>query len=157
VTCTVLLPNKGAVMGALAPVLTPTTMGERRAVTVFFEPIGAARADRLVGNESMSAELAGELRRRGGFKVRAAHRRDAARIDGQDLRLAEGNALVRVAVAAAVTVPGTWSISDYGRRLEATITGAGFTPLRLDLAQDSGFAAACLPLGVGLPRRRGTR
>jgi hypothetical protein len=156
-TCTILLPDKGAVMGALAPAFTPTTAGERRSVTVFFEPINHAKADRLVGNESMSSELATELRRKSGFKIRAAHRRDAARVEGQDIRLADGNALVRVAIAAAVTIPNTWSITDYGRRLEAAITGSGFTPLRLDLAQDSGFAAACIPLGIGLPKRRGVR
>lgn len=156
-TCTILLPDKGAVMGALAPVFTPTTAGERRSVTVFFEPIPHHKADRMVGGDSMSAEIASELRRKTGFKVRAAHRRDAARVEGQDVRLADGNALVRVAIAAAVTVPNNWSITDYGRRLEANITGSGFKPLRLDLAQDSAFAAACIPLGVGLPRRRGTK
>ncbi|WP_338105002.1 SCO6880 family protein [Modestobacter muralis] len=156
-TCTVLLPDKGAVMGALAPVLTPTAAGERRCATVFFEPISSTRADRMVGNESMSSELATELRRRGGFRERAAHRRDAARVEGQDVRLAQGNALVRVSVAVSVTVPSTWSITDYGRRLEASVTGSGFKPLRLDLAQDSAFAAACIPLGIGLPRRRGAQ
>jgi hypothetical protein len=156
-TCTILLPDKGAVMGALAPVLTPTTAGERRSVTVFFEPISHAKADRIVGNESMSSDLAAEVRRKSGFKVRAAHRRDAARVEGQDVRLADGNALVRVGIAAAVTVPNTWSITDYGRRLESSITGSGYNPLRLDLAQDSGFAAACIPLGIGLPKRRGIK
>ena len=156
-TCTILLPDKGAVMGALAPVFTPTSAGERRSVTVFFEPIAHHTADRMVGSESMSADLAAEVRRKSGFKVRASHRRDAARVEGQDVRLADGNALVRVAIAAAVTVPNTWSITDYGRRLESTITGSGFTPLRLDLAQDSGFAAACIPLGIGLPKRRGAK
>ena len=78
-TCTILLPDKGAVMGALAPVFTPTTAGERRSVTVFFEPISHDKADRMVGNESMSADLAAEMRRKSGFKVRASHRRDAAR------------------------------------------------------------------------------
>lgn len=157
VTCTVLLPDKGAVMGALAPVVTPTEAGERRCITVFFEPVSQTKADRMVGNDSMSSELASEMRRRGGFKTRATHRRDAARVEGQDVRLAQGNALVRVAAAVSVTVPGTWSISDYGRRLESSVTGSGFKPLRLDLAQDSAFAAACIPLGVGLPRRRGLR
>jgi len=155
VTCTVLLPDKGAVMGALAPVLTPTTPGERRCVTVFYEPISHNKADRIVGGAAMNSDLAAEVRRKTGFAQRAAHRRDAARVAGQDLRLADGNALVRVAVAAAVTVPNTWSITDYGRRLESTITEAGFKPLRLDLAQDAGMAAACIPLGIGLPRRRG--
>ncbi|HEX8093486.1 SCO6880 family protein [Jatrophihabitans sp.] len=156
-TCTILLPDKGAVMGALAPVFTPTAAGERRSVTVFFEPISHGKADRMVGAESMSADLSAELRRKSGFKVRASHRRDAARVEGQDVRLADGNALVRVGIAAAVTVPNTVSITDYGRRLEANITGSGFTPLRLDLAQDSGFAAACIPLGIGLPKRRGVK
>lgn len=155
VTCTVLLPDQGAMMGALAPVLTPAQAGERRCMTVFLEPIPAARADRLVGREAISAGTAAEMRARMGFVTRAAHRRDAARVGEHDVRLASGKALVRAAIAAATTVPSTWSIAEAGRGLEATIRAAGFTPLRLDLAQDSGFAAACIPLGVGLPRRRG--
>jgi hypothetical protein len=51
-------------------------------------------------------------------------------------------------------VPNTWAVSEFGRRLDASIRVAGFTPLRLDLAQDSGFAAAAIPLGVGLSRER---
>ena len=157
VSCSVLLPDQGAVMGALAPVLTPTVPGERRSVTVFFEAIPRRRADRLVGRESMSADTAADLRSRLGFATRAAHRRDRARVTGQDYRLAAGRALVRTGMAAAVTVPSTWPVADFGRRLEASIRTAGFTPLRLDLAQDSGFAAAAIPLGVGLPPRRGRR
>jgi hypothetical protein len=111
----------------------------------------------MVGNAAMSSEMASEIRRRGGFRERASHRHASARVEGQDVRLADGNALLRVGIAAAVTVPNTWSISDYGRRLESNITGCGFKPLRLDLAQDSAFAAACIPLGIGLPRRRGGR
>jgi hypothetical protein len=157
VSCTVLMPERGAVMGALAPVLAPSTAGERRCLTVFFEPIAAGTADRLVGRESMSATTAAEVRTRMGFTSRAAHRRDAARVQGQDTRLAGGRALVRAALAVAVTVPSTWAVEDYGRRLEASVRAAGFEPLRLDLAQDAGFAAACIPLGVGLPQRRGIR
>ena len=154
VTCAVLLPDQGAITGALAPAFTPTQAGERRCVTVFYEPMPRRRADRLVGRESMSAGTAEEMRARLGFRTRAGHRRDAARVEGQDVRLAEGKALVRVAVVAAVTVPSAWSVTEHGRRLEASIRASGFTPLRLDLAQDSGFAAACVPLGVGLLRRR---
>jgi hypothetical protein len=157
VTCTVLLPDKGAVMGALAPVFAPTAAGERRAVTILIEPVPGARAERLVGAASMSSDLATEVRARAGFRIRAVDRRDAARVHGQDTQLADGNALLRVAVAAAITVPDHWPIDDYGRRLEAAVTTSGFTPLRLDLAQDSGFAAACIPLGIGLPQRRSTR
>lgn len=156
-TCTVLLPEQGAIMGALAPVFAPSVAGERRSVTEFYEPISRHRADRMVGKDSMSAGTAAEMRAQMGFKTRAAHRRDYQRVESNDTRLAAGKALVRVAVAAAVTVPSDWSITDFGRRLEASIRGSGFTPLRLDLAQDTGFAAACIPLGIGLPRRRDTR
>jgi hypothetical protein len=154
VSCTVCLPDKGVVMGAFAPVLTPAEAGERRCTTFFYAPIGHQTAEKLIGGGMMSSDLSADLRRRGGFAIRARHRRDAHRVHSQDERLATGRALVRTAVAAAVTVPSTWSITDAGRRLEASIRSAGFHPLRLDLAQDTGFAAAVIPLGVGLPRRR---
>lgn len=156
-TCTLVLPDKGAVMGALARVLTPTEAGERRSMTVFFEPLRQHTAERLLGSDSMSAQLGSEVRRRGGFQTRARHRRDAAQTDQQDAQLARGNALVRVAVAATVTVPSSWPIDDYGRRLESAVTASGFRPLRLDLAQDSGFVSGAIPLGIGLPRRRSLR
>jgi hypothetical protein len=38
--------------------------------------------------------------------------------------------------------------------MENDIAGR-FELLRLDLAQDAGFVAAVLPVGVGLPRLRG--
>jgi hypothetical protein len=157
VTDTILLPTRGAIVGALAPVFVPTAAGERRCVTVFFQPLPQATAEKIVGREEMSAATGNEIRTRMGFRLRARHRRDTARVGGQDVKLAGGRALVRVAAAAAVTVPATWPVAEYGRRLDASIRAAGFTPQRLDLAQDCGFAAACIPLGIGLPRRRGAR
>jgi hypothetical protein len=76
-----------------------------------------------------------------------------ARTRGLDAKLATGNALVRPYAVACVTVPRTLRIAEFGRRLDASIRRAGFAPLRLDLAQDAGFAAANLPLGIGLDRK----
>ncbi|MGY1829025.1 SCO6880 family protein [Geodermatophilus sp. SYSU D01180] len=157
VTDTVLLPDSGAVLGALAPVLVPTTAGERRCLTVFLAPLPLQRATRLVGREAMSATTGNELRARMGFRTRARQRRDTARIGVADEKLAAGRALVRPALAACVTVPATWPVAEHGRRLDASIRAAGYVPLRLDLAQDAGFAAAAIPLGIGLPDRRGRR
>jgi hypothetical protein len=157
VTDTVLLPDSGAVLGALAPVLVPTVAGERRCLTVFLAPLPLDRATRLIGREEMSATTGNELRARMGFHQRARQRRDTERIGVADEKLAAGRALVRPAVAACVTVPATWPVAEHGRRLNASIRAAGYVPLRLDLAQDSGFAAAAIPLGVGLPDRRGRR
>ena len=76
-----------------------------------------------------------------------------ARTRGLDAKLASGNALVRPYAVACVTVPKTQRIAEFGRRLDASIRRAGFAPLRLDLSQDAGFAAANIPLGLGLHRK----
>jgi hypothetical protein len=154
VTDTILLPERGAILGALAPVLAPATAGERRAVTIFFPAMGQRRADRLSQRAQMSAITGSELRAATGRLARARQRRAQARALGLGAKLATGRALVRPCAAATVTVPNTWAVSEFGRRLDASIRVAGFTPLRLDLAQDSGFAAAAIPLGVGLSRER---
>ena len=157
VTDTILLPERGAILGALAPVLAPTTPGERRALTVFFPAMGQGRADKLTQRAEMSAITGDELRRATGRLARAKQRRAQARAAGLDEKLAKGRALVRPCAAATVTVPNTWAVSEFGRLLHASIRNPGFIPLRLDLAQDSGFAAGAIPLGVGLPRVRGWR
>lgn len=157
VTDTILLPERGALLGALAPVLAPTAPGERRALTVFFPVMGQGSADRLTRRAEMSAITGDELRRATGRLARAKVRRAQARALGMDEKLAKGRALVRPCAAATVTVPNTWAVSEFGRRLDASIRNPGFIPLRLDLAQDAGFAAAAIPLGVGLPRVRGWR
>jgi hypothetical protein len=82
VAYTLLLPDKGAVMGALAPVLAPAVAGETRALTVFYAPFAPAVAHRLVGRDAISAGTSAQVRSRLGFATRAAHRRDAARVAG---------------------------------------------------------------------------
>ena len=109
VTDTIVLPDQGAVLGALAPVFIPSMAGERRCVSVFFAALPARRADRLVGREELSAATGDELRRRSGRLSRAKQRRDTARVTGMDEKLARGRALVRCTAAATVTVPSTWT------------------------------------------------
>ena len=157
VTATVLLPEQGAVLGALAPVLVPSSAGERRCLTVFLQPLPAQRSDRLGGREQMSATTGSEIRARLGLRERPRQRRDTERLSTADEQLARGRALVRAGAAACVTVPASWPVHEYGRRLSAAIRLAGYVPLRLDLAQDAGFAAAAVPLGIGLPTRGGRR
>lgn len=157
ITDTILLPDQGAILGALAPVFVPSTPGERRSVTVFYPAMSQAKADKLTGKEEMSAIVGSELRRRTGRIERARQRRATARVSEVDEKLAKGRALVRPCAAATVTVPNTWPVAEYGRRLDASIRLAGFIPQRLDGAQDAAFAAGVIPLGIGVPRRRGQR
>jgi hypothetical protein len=157
ITDTILLPDQGAILGAFAPVFVPSTPGERRSVTVFYPAMSQAKADKLTGHEEMSAIVGSELRRRSGRLERARQRRATAKVTSMDEKLAKGRALVRPCAAVTVTVPDTWPIAEYGRRLDASIRLAGFIPQRLDGAQDAAFAAGAIPLGIGVPRRRGLR
>ena len=153
VSSTIKLPATGVVMGALAPILTPTEAGERRSLMVAFPIVPESKADRTSGNAEWAADTAEALRARLGMKMRAKQRDDAAKAHGLDSKLARGNALVRAYAVCTVTVPKTARISEYGRRLDGSVRRAGFAPLRLDLSQDVAFAASTVPLGISLTRR----
>lgn len=153
VSATVRLPDKGAVMGALAPVLAPSEPGERRSLLVAFPILPAGTADRQTANSEWAADMAAGLRGKLGVRPRARDRHQADKAHTLDDKLARGNALTRPYAVCTVTVPKTARITEYGRKLDAAIRRAGFAPLRLDLAQDAGFAAATIPLGVSLTRK----
>lgn len=153
IAATLRLPAKGAVLGALAPVLVPTEPGERRSMLVVFPILPAGAADRQTHTAEAAADMGEALRSHAGVKTRAKDRAAISRTRDLDAKLASGNALVRPYAVACTTVPTTMRIAEFGRRLDAAIRRAGYAPLRLDLAQDAGFAAANIPLGVGLNRK----
>lgn len=155
VSATIKLPVKGAVMGALAPILTPTEPGERRSILVAYPILRQSTADRQTATGEWAADLSEELRVKARVRPRARTRADAARVRGLDVKLARGNALTRPYAVCTVTVPKTVRVAEYGRRLDAAIRRAGFAPLRLDLSQDIAFAASSVPMGVSLARRGG--
>ena len=153
---TILLPRKGAVMGALARALVPSQIGERRSLTVFYRPVSRGTADRSTQRAEMSAAMAAEMRRKVGRLERARERRGSEQLRETDEKLENGRSLVKVSSALSITVPASWNAQDYGRRLDAAVRLCGFTPLPLDGAHDAAFAAATIPVGVGLPGRRST-
>ncbi|RHW28297.1 PrgI family protein [Nocardioides immobilis] len=153
VSSTIKLPARGVVMGALAPVLTPSESGERRSFAVAYPIVPQSKADRQSGNAEWAADLAEGMRSKVGMKIRAKQAEDAAKARGLDQKLARGNYLTRPYAVCTVTVPKTARISEFGRRLDASVRRAGFAPLRLDLSQDAGFAASTIPLGISLTRK----
>ncbi len=157
VSAAVLLPDRGAILGALAPVLVPGTPGERRCFTAYYPLVSDRRASRSSASAEISAATGGALRKRLGQQTRARQRRNEAQTHAVDAKLARGRAMIRPAAVASGTVPRTWSVDDYGRQLESAIRRAGYTPQRLDLATDSGFIASAIPLGVGLKMSRSAR
>ena len=153
ISATIKLPARGAVIGALAPVLVPTEPGERRSLMVACPILAASTADRQTANAEWAADMGETLRAKAGVKTRAREQHAAARTRGLDAKLASGHALVRPYAVATVTVPKTARIAEHGRRLDAAVRRAGFAPLRLDLAHDAGFAASTVPLGLSLTRK----
>ena len=154
VSATIKLPSRGAVMGALAPILTPSESGERRSFLVAYPIVPQSTADRQTGNAEWAADLAEAMNaeaRPTRCAPSSATRPHKAR--GMDHKLARGNSLTRPYAVCTVTVPKTARVTEFGRRLDASVRRAGFAPLRLDLAQDAGFAASTVPLGVSLTRR----
>ena len=155
ISSTIKLPAKGAVMGALAPVLTPGEPGERRSFMVAYPIIAQGKAERQSNTAEWAADVGGSLKQKMGVKVRAKQQAETDKVRGLDGNLAHGSVLTRPYAIATVTVPKTQRVAEYGRRLDASIRRAGFAPLRLDLAQDTAFIAATVPMGISLTRRGG--
>ena len=171
----VLLPPRGAALGALAPVLSGEVEGERRCLLVGFPVVTATVADRVTASREWAADLGDGLRTRAGVRPRAKTRADHATARGVDAKLVAGAALCRpysIATTTIPTIPTTTiptttiptgdgngpvdaSMADAARRLEASVRRAGYAAQRLDLAHDLAFAAGCLPLGHTLTRTGG--
>ena len=153
ISATIKLPVKGAVLGALAPVLTPTTPGERRSYLVAYPILSQHQAARASATSEWSADMGEGLRQKAKMKSSTKARDEAAQVRSLEAKLARGNAMTRPYAVCTVTAPKTARIAEFGRRLDASIRRAGFSPLRLDLSQDVAFAASVVPLGVSLTRK----
>jgi hypothetical protein len=156
VSATLTLPVKGAPLGALAPILTPGQAGERRSFVACYPILARSVADRRTASNEWAADLGDGLRAKMRVRQRARSRDEAVKARGVDRKLARGNVLTRPYAVCCATVPTTARIAESGAQLDASIRRAGFAPLRLDLAHDVGFAAATIPLGLGLTRRSTT-
>jgi hypothetical protein len=130
------------------------TAGERRSLAIHYEALAPRHARRAVRAGRFTAGVVRDVKRSQGFNPNAADTRRSSGARAQEHAVAAGHGLVRFAVATAVTVPAEWSVEDHAARMENDIAGR-FQLLRLDLAQDSGFVTAALPVGIGLPKLRG--
>ena len=139
-------------MGALAPILTPTEAGERRSFVAVFPILRQSTADRQTASSEWAADLGEALREKAKVKQGTKSRDEADRVRALERKLARGNAMAQPYAVCTVTVPKTQRISEFGRRLDASVRRAGFASLRLDLSQDSGFATSTIPLGLSLTR-----
>ncbi|MCC2592541.1 PrgI family protein [Tessaracoccus sp. OS52] len=150
VTSTLKLPERGTAMGALADILVPTSAAERRSVAVVFPIEQQSAADRKASQTEFTSSLGQGLRDRLGIRTGIKDRRQQDKIEQVENQLSLGAALTHPYALCSTTVPATAPINEYGRRLDASIRQAGFAPQRLDLAQDTAFVTANIPLGISL-------
>ena len=148
------MPENGLTFGALGPLLAVRAAGERRTVAIHYEVLSARASARAVQRQRFRAGTVRDVKASLGFAATAADRRSTVGARDQEYPVAAGAALVRFAVAASVTVPSSWPVEDHAAWLENDAAGRARL-LRLELAQDSAFVAAALPVGIGLPRQRG--
>jgi hypothetical protein len=153
ISATLKLPVKGAVLGALAPILAPTGTGERRSYLVAFPILSQSKATRASASSEWATDMGQALREKAKMKQNTKTKDEAEQVRSLEAKLARGCALTRPYAVCTVTAPKTARIAEYGRRLDASIRRAGFAPLRLDLAQDVAFAASVVPLGISLTRK----
>jgi hypothetical protein len=153
VSYALLLPDLPTQVGALARALIPSTPGERRCLALHYEPLDPEKSAKKVQKEVWATHMAETEKERRGFRVDQAQKRRHAETLAAENQIAAGHTMVRIAGAAAITVPADWSVNDHAARLEADARACQYELRRLDLAQDVGMVAACLPLGVGLPGR----
>ena len=113
VSITLHLPADGAGLGALAPLLVPSGVGERRSLLVAYPILPAGVADRSTATAEWAADLGEELRARARVRPRARHRRTAATTRAVDARLAGGGALLRPYAVATVTAPADADIGEH--------------------------------------------
>lgn len=152
-----ILPELGTTVGSLGPLLTPGARGERRSLALHYEPFDDKAATKAAESDSANASLAEDLKKRRGFKVGARQTRLRQQTTSQEKILAAGHTLTRVTGIAVVTVPASQPLETHTALLEASARRRKFELMRLDLAQPIGFISGCIPVGVGMPARRGLR
>jgi hypothetical protein len=154
VAYSVLPPESGTMFGSLGPLLAVRTAGERRTLAIHYEVLSRRAANQAVRANRFRHNVLVDYKAQKGFSSTAADGRRAGGARAQESAVAAGHSMVRYSVAASITVPADWNLEDHAAKLENDASGR-FRLLRLELAQDSAFVAAAVPVGIGLPRLRG--
>lgn len=140
-----------------ATVLQPLTKPKdraRRSFALICEPLGPRRAERELTRERTKRQTLISLRRRTGRVDSPDEVRELSRSEAQDSARAAGHGVLRFTAMVTVTVTDPGHLDDACAELEADAAMAKLELRRLWGAQDSGFAAAAVPLGQGLPAKR---
>jgi hypothetical protein len=146
-------PRAAVYPTALQPLMKPKPYA-RRCFTLLCEPLGPRRAERELSRERTKRQTLISLRRRTGRVDSPDEVRELGHAETQDQARAAGHGITRFTALVSVTVTDPARLDEACAELEADAAMSRIELRRLWGAQDSGFAACCLPLGHGLPDRR---
>jgi hypothetical protein len=146
-------PRIGVPAWFLRPVLTAQSVA-RRSFALVVEPIGPREAEKAVMRARTKRDVAVRLRLKTGQLVPEHEMQALAEADAQDRQRAEGHGLVRFVGYVTVTVTEPAALDLACSELETDAGQCGLEVRRLWGAQDVGFFAAAMPLGMGLPKVR---
>jgi Putative type VII ESX secretion system translocon, EccE len=146
-------PRAAVYPTALQPLMKPKPHA-RRCFTLLCEPLGPRRAERELSRERTKRQTLISLRRRTGRVDSPDEARELGRAETQDQARAAGHGITRFTALVSVTVTDPGELDEACAELEADAAMSRIELRRLWGAQDSGFAACCVPLGHGLPNRR---
>jgi hypothetical protein len=146
-------PRAAVYPTVLQPLMKPSPRA-RRCFTLLCEPLGPRRAERELSRERTKRQTLISLRRRTGRVDSPDEVRELGRAETQDQARAAGHGITRFTALVSVTVTDPGELDEACAEMEADAAMSRIELRRLWGAQDSGFAACCLPLGHGLPNRR---
>ncbi len=146
-------PRAAVYPTVLQPLMKPKPHA-RRTFSLICEPLGPRRAERELSRERTKRQTLISLRRRTGRVDSPDEVCELSRAETQDQARAAGHGITRFTALVAVTVTDPAELDEACAELEADAAMSRIELRRLWGAQDSGFAACCLPLGNGLPNRR---
>ncbi|MET9933808.1 MULTISPECIES: SCO6880 family protein [unclassified Streptomyces] len=137
----------------MQPLLRPR-QNARRSLSLVIEPIGPSAARRELAKEKTKRDAARKVRAKTGRAESEDERREAETAREQDRARAAGHGVARFTGLIAVTVTDYEQLETACAELQADASAAGIVVRRMWGGMDAGFAAAALPLAIGLPERR---
>lgn len=138
---------------ALKRVLDPRSAGERRSLAVHYEVLDEATGRRQTKNRRFTSTQKMDFKATKHIEIDPEDSQAMRDARQERTAVSQGQRVVRHTAVGAVTAPSDWHIEDTAAAMESTLAGR-MRLMRVDLAQDSAFVAGCLPLAIGLPRRR---
>ena len=136
----------------LSGILSASSKG-RRQVSILYEPIAPREAERTLALDKTKRDVAIRLRHRTGQVAPERERKELATAAAQDAELAAGHGLLRFCGYVAVTVTDRSALEEAWDELCADAGATGLVLRRCSGWMDTAFAAAAVPVGVGLPGR----